>query len=341
MLICPCAYRGLSTWRLCNIRKFTCHVLLAPPPLGCNLKEPPPRLASGGSPRFQNPDYSPNFSEFAHKYPAGRWAIRAPRVRLRTSWFFYFIFLNTGSSRMQLAHRRQQRKRADVHQRELQTKTQHTHKPPLSHQTPLWGVQVQKSKLSSLKSHIISSLLSLVIYLAHLSPAAGSRPSRYFSSISTFKSTRWSFRSINYLLNAGCLPKCRLTGWRVSLARCVAAVVARLCASYWYSQKYANDGWHHQVHRTPRRPLLDGRKPFISMAEKHTFKNRLTEASYDYIPEEINVNKSIKRLGFLCYSTLVCRHFLCYDCLMWVLQTRTCIQFSFPKRENYFKLYSL
>lgn len=28
-------------------------------------------------------------------------------------------------------------------------------------------------------------------------------------------------------------------------------------------------------------------------------KNLLTGASYDYIPEEINANKSIKRLGFL------------------------------------------
>lgn len=216
---------------------------------------------------------------------------------------------------MQIAHRRQQRKWADVHQRELQTKTQHTHKPLLSHQTPLWAVQVQKSKLSSLKSHIISSLLSLVIYLAHLSPAPGSRPSRYFSSISTFKSTRWSIRSINYLLNAGCLPKCRLTGWRVSLARCFAAVVARLCASYWYSQKYANDRWHHQVHGLHVAPCWTD-ESLSSSWLKTTHKNPMTGASCDYISEEINVHKSIKCLGFWCYSTLVFRIFF-YLATVW------------------------
>lgn len=40
-----CCFRrvsGLSTWKLCNIRKLTCHVLV---PLGRSVKEPPPSSA--------------------------------------------------------------------------------------------------------------------------------------------------------------------------------------------------------------------------------------------------------------------------------------------------------
>lgn len=36
------------------------------------------------------------------------------------------------------------------------------------------------------------------------------------------------------------LTKVSADGWKVS-AQCVAAVVARLCASFRYTQKYAND----------------------------------------------------------------------------------------------------
>ena len=53
-----CVNQERSTWSLCAIRKFTCHVgyFFFSSFLGCNLKEPPPRLCRyAPPPRSSNP----------------------------------------------------------------------------------------------------------------------------------------------------------------------------------------------------------------------------------------------------------------------------------------------
>lgn len=128
-------------------------------------------------------------------------------------------------------------------------------------------------------------------------------------------------------------------GWKIS-RRWVAAVVLRLCASFRYSQKYANDIWHHHLTSTGLRiPLLDVHKPHVSEDENKWNNPKAEALHYRLDRSKINAMKVImcgKTVWSECYTSAF------MVAVSWQVQRRhLCSQLRHPlqfKKSHLFQL---